>query len=343
MLERLIHQEIQEKGPLSQSHFMELALHHPIYGYYGSQQAVGQDFTTSPEISQVFGELIGGWAIDYYEKIGQPKVLSLIELGPGKGTLMADFLRMAKVSPSFSQALNIHMVEMNPLLRSIQQKTILHPLNYTDKFNHIPDAPHPLMIIANEFFDVSPMNCYLRKDNILYERCIDSQNNKFVFTLLRRSDNKGPDETWEESPAAIRLMKEICIQLRKKKGVFLCIDYGYEQGKGETLQALFEKEPSSPLDHVGKSDLTCHVNFGRLKEIAVLHGLGVLGPLPQGVFLKNIGLDLRIEMLKHKNPLKSESLEMGAMRLSHSLQMGTLFKVMAVFSPASLNPIGFEE
>lgn len=343
MLENIIHKEIQEKGPLSQSRFMELALHHPTYGYYGSQEAVGQDFTTSPEISQVFGELIGGWAIDYYEKLGQPRALSLIELGPGKGTLMADFLRTAKVSPSFSQALNIHMVEINPLLRSIQQKKILHPLNYVEKFSHIPDSPHPIMIIANEFFDVLPTNCYVRKENILYEKCVDSQNDTFTFTLLRRGDNKGPDQVWEESPAGIRLMKEICIQLIKKRGAFLCIDYGYEQGNGESLQALFEKEHSHPLVHVGQSDLTCHVNFGRLKEIALLHGLGVLGPLPQGEFLKNIGLDLRIEMLKHKNPLQKENLEIGAMRLTHLHQMGGLFKVMAVFSPPSLIPVGFEE
>lgn len=343
MLERLIHQEIQEKGPLTQSRFMELALHHPTYGYYGSQQAVGQDFTTAPEISQVFGELIGGWAIDYYEKLGQPKALSLIELGPGKGTLMADFLRTAKVSPSFLQALNIYMIEINPLLRSIQQKTILHPLNYVEKFSHIPDSPQPMIIIANEFFDVLPTNCYVRKDNVLYEKCIDSQNDTFIFTLLKRSENRGPDQIWEESPAAIRLMKEICMQLIRKKGIFLCIDYGYEQGSGESLQALFEKEPSSPLAHLGKSDLTCHINFGRLKEIALLHGLGVLGPFPQGVFLKNIGLDLRIEMLKHKNPSHKESLEVGATRLTHPQQMGTLFKAMAVFSPPSLVPIGFEE
>lgn len=343
MLEHIVHQEIQEKGPLSQSRFMELALNHPLYGYYGSQQAVGQDFTTSPEISQVFGELIGGWAIDCYEKLGQPKVLSLVELGPGKGTLMADFLRTAKISPSFSQALNVHMVEINPLLRSIQQKTILHPLAYVDKFSNIPDSPHPLMIIANEFFDVLPTNCYVRKNDILYERCIDSQKDKLVFTLVKRGDNKGPDQVWEENSSGIRLMKEICLQLIKKGGVFLCIDYGYEQGYGETLQALFEKEPSPPLAQIGKSDLTCHVNFGRLREIAHLHGLGVLGPIPQGEFLKNIGLDLRIEMLKHKNPLEKEALEMGAIRLTHPQQMGTLFKVMAVFSPPSLMPVGFEE
>ncbi|MBA3814222.1 MAG: SAM-dependent methyltransferase [Alphaproteobacteria bacterium] len=343
MLENLLHQEIKEKGPLSQSRFMELALYHPTHGYYGAQETVGQDFTTSPEISQVFGELIGAWAIDYYEKLGQPPKLSLVELGPGKGTMMADFLRMAKVSPSFAQALNIYMVEINPLLKSIQQSTIPHSLNYVEKFEQIPENDSPIIIIANEFFDVLPTNCYVRKENVLYEKCIDLQDDQLCFTLIRRIENKGPDQTWEESPGTLRLMKEISTRLLKQKGAFLCIDYGYEEGSGDSLQALFKREPSQPLSHIGKSDLTCHINFGRLREISLLHHLGVKGPLPQGRFLKNMGFGLRMEMLKHKNPSQKESLEIGATRLTHPQQMGALFKVMAVFSPASLLPIGFEE
>lgn len=343
MLEDLICQEIQKMGPLSQSRFMELALHHPTYGYYRTREAIGQDFTTAPEISQVFGELIGIWAIDYYERLGQPPAISLVEFGPGKGTLMADFLRAVKVFPSFSQALNIYMVEMNPFLKSIQQKTISHPLHYVDKWNHIPENSAPLILIANEFFDVLPTNCYVREKNVLYEKCVDLKEGKLSFTLLRRCENKGPDQVWEESPQAAALMKAISARLLKQKGVFLFIDYGYEQGEGETLQAIFNKNFAHPLSHIGCSDLTCHINFGRLKDIALLHGLSVLGPIPQGKFLKNLGLDVRIEMLKHKNTLDKESLEIGAMRLTHPQQMGVLFKVMAVFSPPSLIPIGFEE
>lgn len=343
MLEQLLHQEIEQKGPVPQSRFMELALQHPTYGYYKSHEAIGQDFTTSPEISQVFGELLGAWALDYYEKLEQPEFLSLVELGPGKGTLMADFLRMSKISPAFAHALHIHMVEINPLLKLIQQRAISRPLHYVEQFHHIPDSPHPIILIANEFFDVLPTNFYVRKDNILYERFVDYQNGKFSFTLLKLMDNQGPDQSWEESPSSIVLMNQICKRLQKQRGVFLCIDYGYEHGQGESLQALFGKEFSDPLCHIGKSDLTCHVNFGHLKKIALLNGLGVCGPLPQGQFLKNIGLDIRIEMLKHKNPLERENLVMGAIRLTHPQQMGELFKVMAVFSPPLLNPLGFEE
>lgn len=343
MLETIIRQEIQEKGPISQSRFMELALFHPIHGYYKSQTAVGQDFTTSPEISQVFGELIGAWALDYYEKLGQPKTLTLVELGPGKGTLMADFLRMANISPSFSQALNVYMVEINPLLKGIQQSTIPHSLNYVEDFDHIPDSDDPLIIIANEFFDVLPANCYTRKENILYEKCIDFQEDQLCFTLLKRVENKGPDQTWEESPMALRLMKKISTRLLKQKGAFLCFDYGYTQEVGESLQALFQKEPSHPFTHIGKADLTCHIPFGRFKEIALLHGLGVQGPLPQGKFLENMGFTLRNEMLKRQNPSEKENLEIAATRLMHPQQMGMHFKVLAVFSPSNLLPIGFEE
>lgn len=339
MLEHSLRQEIHENGPLSQSRFMEVALNH----YYSSQIGVGQDFTTSPEISQVFGELIGAWAIDYYEKLGQPKTLTLVELGPGRGTLMADMLRTANLSPAFLKALDIYMVEINPHLKKIQQRTISRPLTYTEQFNLIPKADGPIIIIANEFFDVLPTNCYIRKDNVLYEKCVDVQEDELCFTHVKRMESEGPDQIWEESPLAVSLMKDILTRLRAQTGAFLCIDYGYEQGDGESLQALFRKEPSPVLSNIGHSDLTCHVNFGRLKEIALLHGLGVQGPIPQGIFLENLGLKLRIQMLKRKNPTQAASLDLSATRLIHPQQMGTLFKAMAIYSPSSLNPIGFEE
>ena len=342
MLELLLRKEIQEKGPISQSRFMELALQHPQYGYYQTQEAVGQDFITSPEISQVFGELIGAWAIDYYIKLNQPKNLSLVELGPGKGTLMADFLRMSQVSKSFSEALNIYLVEINPLLKAKQVKTITSPVKWVERLEDIPLSLDPLIIIANEFCDVFPTNCYLRKDNTLYERRVEIKEGKLAFTSVALHESRGPDKIWEESPGVEMLMQEICARLLKQRGIFICIDYGYEKGGGESLQALFKGEISEPLSYVGESDLTCHVDFGRLKEIALSQGLGVAGSLPQGQFLKNIGIDLRIEMLKYENPAQKATLEAASTRLTHSQQMGSLFKVMAVFSPPTLIPAGFK-
>jgi len=342
MLEALLRQEIQVKGPLSQGRFMEVALQHSIHGYYRSQEAIGRDFTTSPEISQVFGELIGAWAIDYYIKLGQPKILSLVELGPGKGTLMADFLRISKTAKGFIDALDIHLVEMNPLLKIIQQNVIKDSARWVEQFAEIPSSSTPLMIIANEFFDAFPTNYYVRKNNVLYERCVEIKEDRLVFTLIELRENQGSDQTWEESPATEALMNDICERLLKQKGIFLCIDYGYEEGGGESLQALFQGQWSNPLSHLGESDLTCHVHFGRLKEIALSQGLGVVGPISQRSFLEKIGLDVRIEMLKRTNPSQRASLEAAATRLTHPQQMGALFKVMAVFSPSVLTPAGFD-
>lgn len=342
MLESLIFQEIQEKGPLSQSRFMELALQHPAYGYYRSQEAISRDFTTSPEVSQIFGELIGAWAIDYYMKLNSPAKISLVEFGPGRGTLMADFLRIAKTSSFFLRALNLYLVEINPLLREVQSKTIHHPALWLESFADLPLATDPLIIIANEFFDSLPTNCYIRRHNILYERCIKNKSGKFEFTLVPLHKSLGVDRTWERSFIAESLMKEVCSQLLKRTGVFICIDYGYEKGEGDSLQALYKGKMSDPVAHVGMSDLTCHVDFGTLKKTALSKGLGVLGPLPQGLFLKNMGLDLRLQILKHQNPSKKKYLEVSVQRLIHPQQMGSLFKVMAIFSPPSIKPEGFK-
>lgn len=333
MLEKLLHQEIQEKGPLSQSRFMELALQHPLYGYYRSQEAVSRDFTTSPEISQMFGELIGAWAIDCYTKLKEPQTLTLLELGPGKGTLMADFLRVAKGSKLFFEALKLYLIEINPLLKQAQQKTIPFPASWIETVGELPLLDDPLIIIANEFFDALPTHCYMRKDNILFERCIEIQKDKVVFTFLPLRPDPGPDHTWEESLHTEAIIHDICLKLLKQRGFFICIDYGYEQGAADSLQALFQGEPSSPLAHIGKSDLTCHVNFGKIKEIAYSHGLDVYGPLPQGQFLKTMGLDTRLEKLKQSNPSQKASLNIGATRLTHPQQMGELFKVIIISSP----------
>lgn len=343
MLEEILRKEIRENGPISQNHFMELALQHPLYGYYRAHEGVGQDFTTAPETSQIFGELLGAWAIDYYEKLGCPQTVTLVELGPGRGTLMADFLRVAKRSPAFLRALTIHLVEINPVLRQRQQKSIQHTsVRWHEKIEEIPRSLDPLVIIANEFFDALPTQCYKRQDNVLYERVVEIQEESFSFIFRPLRKETGPNQIWEEYPAAEAVMQSITARLLTQGGIFLCLDYGYEKGEGESLQALFEGRPSPPLSHIGHSDLTCHVNFGRLQEVALSKGLGVVGPLSQGRFLKNLGLDLRAETLKHKNPSHYASINAAVVRLTHSQHMGELFKAMAVFSPSSLKPAGFD-
>jgi NADH dehydrogenase [ubiquinone] 1 alpha subcomplex assembly factor 7 len=343
MLNALLRKEIREQGPLSQDRFMELALQHPTYGYYRTHQAIGRDFTTAPEVSQMFGELVCAWAMDYYERLGSPKLMTLVELGPGKGTLMADFLRVARTSPSFLQSLQLHLIEINPLLKKMQQETIRHPSAlWHENFEDIPPSTHPLIIIANEFFDALPTKCYVRKENMLHERHIGMKNDHLAFVLTPLHEDMGADQIWETSPRAETLMRNIMARLSHQTGAFLFFDYGYEAGQGESLQALFQGSPSPTLSHIGHSDLTCHVNFGRLKQLALSQELGVLGPLSQGQFLKNMGLDLRAEKLKHLHPAHSASFEAAVTRLTHPQQMGTLFKAMAVFSPPPLKPAGFD-
>ena len=342
MLNSHLIQVIQEKGPLSQSQFMDIALQHPRYGYYQRQEAVGQDFTTSPEISQVFGELIGAWAVDYFHQIKKPQNLTLVELGPGKGTLLADFLRTAKLEPSFYQALEIYLVETSPPLKNQQKTAISFPFSWLENFEELPRGQNPLIIIANEFFDALPTNLFKRKGNVVFERCIACKDGKLVFQDIERKKEVGPDEIWEESPQTEALFHAICKRLQICGGVFLCIDYGYEGGSGDTLQALYKAEPSPPLHQIGQSDLTCHVNFSKLKEIALSYNLGVVGPCSQGQFLKNLGVDLRIEFLKNKNPSQKASLNAALTRLTHPQQMGTLFKATAFFSPLIPHLSGFD-
>jgi NADH dehydrogenase [ubiquinone] 1 alpha subcomplex assembly factor 7 len=342
MLETHIIKTIQEKGPLSQSQFMEIALQHPQHGYYQTHEAVGQDFTTSPEISQVFGELIGAWALDYFIKLNRPSPLTLVELGPGKGTLFADLLRVANLDPSFAQALDIYLVETSPLLKEQQKTSISCPLTWLENFEELPKSQNPFIIIANEFFDALPTNLFKRKDNVVFERCITHKEGWLSFIDIERRQEIGPDKEWEESPQTEALLHAICKRLQICGGAFLCIDYGYEDGSGDTLQALYRREPSPPLQQVGRSDLTCHVNFSKLKEIARSYNLGVLGPSSQGQFLKNLGIDTRIEFLKKKNPSQGASLNAALTRLTHPQQMGTLFKVITIFSPLKPSPSGFD-
>lgn len=323
--------------PLSQSQFMTMALRE----YYRTHESVGQDFTTAPEISQVFGELIGAWSLDYFTQLGCPEAITFVELGPGQGTLMADLLRVGRLDPNFLKALNLYLVETSPILKAKQKALLPSPLTWLESFNELPKSSSPLLIIANEFFDALPTNLWERKDNVLFERYVGEESGQLIFHNQERGMDKGPDALWEDSPVANALLHCICSQLVSRSGAFLCIDYGYEEGQGDTLQALYQGAPSPPLHHIGKSDLTCHVNFKKLGEIARSYGLGVAGPCPQGSFLKALGIDVRFEALKAKNPSQHAVLEAAHIRLTHPLQMGTLFKALAVFSPPTLTPAGF--
>ena len=339
MLETQLLREIEENGPLSQRQFMEKVLQ----AYYKNHIALGKDFTTAPEISQVFGELIGLWLLDMYQKLGSPEKIALVELGPGRGTLMADVLRIAKLAPAFWKALDVYLIEISPLLKDLQKKTISHPsIKWLEKIEDIPSSSTPLLVFANEFLDALPTAYYLRENNKLYERYVVAQDGKLSFQFKYLRQDSGPDTLWEESIAAENVMQSLCKRLKKQTGVFLCLDYGYEKGKGDTLQALFEGNPIDPFSHLGCADISCHVKFGHLKALVLKEDLKTWGPLPQGIFLKNLHIHERIEHLKQVNPTQRGSLEAACTRLTHPSQMGLLFKAFAVTFPMSLKPIGFD-
>lgn len=343
MLEEIVKQYIHEKGSISQSQFMELALHHPELGYYRKQESISRDFTTAPEISQVFGELIGAWATDIFVKLGNPNEISLIELGPGKGTLMKDFLRVAhNLYPPLFQAIDLSLVEIHPELKALQT-SIHHPnIHFAERMEDIPQTKAPLMIIANEFFDALPTDYFMRQENQLFERHLILEQDQLQFSMTPIEEDQGPDHSWEYSESTHKIINDICDRLLQQTGVFLCIDYGYESGQGETLQAINKGEYSNPLLHIGESDLTCHVDFSAIKNIALSKGLGVSGPISQGSFLTNLGIEARFNALKNQNPTQTAQLNAAHSRLTHPQQMGSLFKVLAVYSPSTLLPEGFQ-
>ncbi len=339
MLESLIIQEIEQKGPMTQARFMELALSHPQYGYYRNQEAVSRDFTTASEISQMFGELIGIWVLDWIQKNGGSDPITLVELGPGRGTLMSDILR---VTSKVNKRLDVIFVETNPRLKEIQAHKIKQA-RWVEDFQDIPKSNTPMIIIANEFFDVFPTHSYLQKEGILYERCLQIAEGKLHFYLQRVQEQRGPDRCWEKSPQGEMIFQQICSRFLEQTGVLLMIDYGYERGEGDSLQAIYKGDFSDPLTHVGCSDLTCHVNFGRLNHLAQLNKMGIAGPISQREYLLNMGIMTRLHMLKKNNPPETQRLEKDVERLIHPFQMGLVFKVMSLFSPQTIQPLGFNK
>ncbi|MEB3701874.1 class I SAM-dependent methyltransferase [Candidatus Bealeia paramacronuclearis] len=380
---------LKANTPLSIKEFMELALTHEAHGYYILQKPIGDegDFTTAPEVSQMFGELIGLWAVNIWEQMGRPKVFKWVELGPGRGTLLKDALRITSQISEFRDALWFSCVEVNPYFRELQEGILkqfqndnkgklfiqnrhaklvsgsrnrgmnnlepspeLSTLFYTswqDCFHDLKKDDTPFVMIANEFLDTLPIHQYVHKDQEWYERHVVFQNNEWGFEDLKSEvDKHNIIPTLEGDPE--NKVFEICLEaqdliqslskiLTTKTGAVLLLDYGYKEGHGESLQALHKGNPVSPLSHIGMADLTAHVDFGALKKIAPTAN----GPVTQSEFLHNLGIVEWKEKLRSKSTLPmNASLEAQYHRLTHPLQMGHLFKVMALTSP-QIQPLGF--
>jgi NADH dehydrogenase [ubiquinone] 1 alpha subcomplex assembly factor 7 len=356
-LEAEIRAMIETSGPISVAQYMELCLGHPEHGYYITRDPFGArgDFITAPEVSQMFGELIGVWAASVWQLFPPAEAVHLVELGPGRGTLMADVLRAASVVPAFRAAIRVHLVETSPILRRRQEASLSGcgvPVHWHDHVMELPRVPS--IIIANEFFDALPVHQAVKVPGGWHERMVGLDGDRLVFTLR-------PELMWrvdEALPAGIRaapvgavfewrrdwIMR--CIADRTSYGVVLVIDYGHvESGIGETLQAVARHGFAGPLDAPGEADLTAHVDFQALGEAAASKGARVHGPLTQGEFLRRLGIEERAHRLKAgATPKQAQEIDAALARLTEPGRtgMGELFKVMALAHPELGDLPGFD-
>ena len=330
-LEENIVAMIEAEGPMPLDRYMAVCLGHPTHGYYMTRDPFGAsgDFTTSPEISQVFGELIGVWLLNSWAALGSAKTFALVELGPGRGTLMADILRAVKAVPEFANGAEVHLVETSPALRSLQ-KGKLGEVIWHDTVESLPAMP--CFIVANEFFDALPIQQFENRAGRWFQRCVGYGDGTLKMGLVPAAPMLGEEGLHEVSRVSKAIAEDLGSHIAKHGGVALVIDYGHlKTAVGDTLQALRKHEFVSVLDRPGESDITAHVDFEALAESFMSGGADLLPMLTQGQFLKAMGLDLRTEKLAAKlaGQVKKDFIAASA-RLADADQMGNLFKMMAV-------------
>ncbi len=338
---------IRTEGPLTVARYMAEALGHPEHGYYMKQDPFGAngDFITAPEISQMFGEILGLWIADCWQRQGAPAPLRLVELGPGRGTLMQDAMRAMKCLPGLAEAVDLHLVETSPFLRNHQKKRLT--ATWHDSLDGVPDGP--LFLIANEFFDALPIHQFVRGDDGFQERRIGEKDGKLAWHLgPAEPSDRLPDcvprgAIIETCPAAQAIIRTIAERIASHGGAALLIDYGYAQaGHGDSLQALKNHQFRDILDITGDADLTAHVNFSALKSVAQKAGTAVYGPVYQGDFLLACGIGARAAALARNAAADQQSnISAALQRLTAADQMGHLFKAMAILPAKAAAPSGF--
>lgn len=347
-----IRQEIEKNGAISVAQFMNEAMYNIHEGYYINNDPLGKngDFITAPEISQLFGEMLGIYCVDQWHKMGSPIKFNLVELGPGRATLMEDMLRATKHVKGFHQALNIHLVDRNKRLITIQKNKLSPyklPLTWHDKVNSLPNEL-PLIILANEFFDCLPINQYVRFQNIWHEQVIILNGTEFSFgrspissqlkeSLKIEHPNSQDYSVVELCYPAIEIMQILADKIKKASGLLLIIDYGYDinplhrNSYISSLQAVKNHQFYPVFSDIGRVDLTAHVDFFALKQSALVNGLKVEGNFTQGDFLQSLGISFRAELLKkNANPVQIDEINSGLDRLINPKEMGNLFKAMVV-------------
>ncbi|MGJ4916568.1 class I SAM-dependent methyltransferase [Bradyrhizobium sp. SZCCHNR1015] len=342
---------IKASGPMPVWRYMELCLMHPEHGYYVSRDPLGRegDFTTAPEVSQMFGELLGLWAASIWKATGSPQQFRLIELGPGRGTMMSDALRALRVLPPLYQTISVHLVEVNPVLREKQKATLtgLRNVNWHESFDEVPEGPS--VIFANEYFDVLPIHQMIRRETGWHERVVELDDEEnFVYGAaadptpgfelllppLVRAAPAGAIFEWRPNME----MMAIARRIRDQRGAAVIIDYGHVRSDvGDTFQAIARHSFADPLKTPGLADITAHVDFDALARAAEAVGARVHGPVTQGEFLQRLGIETRaLTLMQKASPEVSEDIASGLKRLTGGGRggMGSLFKVLGISDPA---------
>ncbi len=347
----LIARRIALTGPISLADFMAEALGHPRLGYYRRAVPVGAagDFTTAPEISQRFGELIGAWLAERWLAIGRPAPVRLVELGPGRGTLMADALRATRAVPGFHAALDLHLVDTNAPMREAQRLALRgYAPTWHERFDEVPDGP--LLLVANEFFDALPVRQFHRTAQGWRERMVglDEQGGLRLalapgatpFASLLPDADEGAEAELGEAGRA--LAGAIGARIAHDGGWALIIDYGAgTAGRAASLQAVRGHQGASILDRPGETDLSAHVDFAALAASA---GVAAYGPVGQGEFLRRLGLQERAQALKQRaKPAQENAIDAASARLIAPDQMGTLFRALALGDGKNAPPAGFTD
>ncbi len=346
-------ERIAQGGPMTVADYMTECLLHPTYGYYTTRDPLGVqgDFVTAPEISQMFGELIGLSLAQSWMDQGHPDHFVLAELGPGRGTLMADILRATRGVHGFHDAAEIVLFEASPTLRDIQAETLKDfAPRWITTLTDLPDAP--LFLVANEFFDALPIRQFLRDGLAWRERLIGAEGESLTFGLGAQADQVALTDRLQDTKdgdlvelcaAAIPILTVIAARIASHGGAGLIVDYGDWHSLGDTFQALRGHERVNPLDTPGQADLTAHVDFEPLALAARAAGCAHSRLTPQGAFLERLGITARAQALAI--PLGGSELDTlvaAHRRLTHPEEMGNLFKVLGLYPSYAAPPPGLE-
>lgn len=346
-----IRARIASEGPISLAAYMSDCLLHPTLGYYATRDPLGVsgDFTTAPEISQMFGEMLGLCLAQCWMDQGRPERITLAELGPGRGTLMADILRATRAVPGFHAAAHLCLVEASPVLRAKQAEALRgYDPQFLDEASQLPQTP--LFLVANEFFDALPIRQFQREDGDLWtERLVGLKDGVLALglgtaatqpALAHRLDDTRPGDVVEYCPAAAPVAAQIGQRIADHGGAALIVDYGDWRSQGDTFQALQSHKMVDPLEAPGEADLTAHVDFEVLAKAAPCAHSRLT---PQGVFLERLGITQRAQVLA--SGLTGDALQShiaAHRRLTHPQEMGTLFKVLGFFPVTASLPPGLD-